>query len=121
MAALGQKQSANTANIKMLIEQTDDILKNELDKLAVNFKYTNPDFATAYKKARTIIDPVSSTQIKGIITNAITNNPIIAAKISITGVTSAETTTGKTGSFIIKPITRGQYKITLQQKNMLII
>lgn len=110
-------KATSTVNIKTLIKETDDILKNELDKLVVSFKYTNPDFVTAYKKTRTIIDPVTSTtQIKGTITNAATNNPVIAAKISITGTASAEATTDKAGNFTIKPIAPGQYKITITAK-----
>lgn len=110
-------KAASTVNIKALIKEIDDILKNEMDKLIVSFKYNNSNFVIAYKKARTIIDAATSTtQIKGTITNTTTNNPIIGAKISITGADSAEATTDKAGNFIIKPIAPGQYKITITAK-----
>ena len=92
----------------------DNILKNQLDKLIVNFKTTNPDFVSSYKNARTIIDPAkSSTQLKGIVTNAQTGQPIPSATISLIGVTSNETQTTKTGKFIIKPISIGEYKVVI--------
>lgn len=58
-------KSTYTSNIKELMKEADDVLKNELDKLVVNFKAAHPDFVKTYKNARTIIDPATiSTKIQ---------------------------------------------------------
>ena len=107
-------KSTHTDNIKTLIKETDELLKTQLDKLIVTFKTASPNFVSAYKKARTIIDPTTSTtQIKGLVIDAKTNQPIPQATISIIGITSAETLTTKSGNFTIKPVSAGEYKITI--------
>jgi hypothetical protein len=48
------------ANIKTTIKEIDTLLKDEMDKLLVNFKKDNPDFVSDYHNARVIIDPGSN-------------------------------------------------------------
>jgi hypothetical protein len=48
------------ANIKSTIKEIDTLLKDEMDKLIVNFKKNNPDFVSDYHNARVIIDPGSN-------------------------------------------------------------
>lgn len=45
-----------TQEINNLFKEADDIIKNELDLLIVNFTDTNPEFERNYKNARIIID-----------------------------------------------------------------
>lgn len=46
--------------IDTLIRQTDQLLKNQLDKLSLQFKTSHPGFYYAYKSNRIIIDPAGS-------------------------------------------------------------
>ena len=52
-------KTTETANIKATIKDIDNVLKNEMDKLVVNFKAANPNFVSDYKNVRVIIDPNS--------------------------------------------------------------
>lgn len=53
-------KTTETANIKSIIKSIDDVLKNEMDKLVISFKNTNPKFVADYKNTRVIIDPSST-------------------------------------------------------------
>jgi hypothetical protein len=49
-------RSANTQRQNMLFKQANSLLKNQLDKLMVRYKKTNPDFYNAYVSARVVAD-----------------------------------------------------------------
>ena len=101
-----------TANIKQLIKETDSILKNQLDKLAVSFKTTQPDFYNSYLNTRIIIDPSKTeTQIKGTVVQEGSNTPIIKAAVNLAGPTGGSTQTDTAGKFIFKPVIPGNYQI----------
>ncbi len=51
------QRSAHGAAISNLFKQANDILKNQLDKMAVQFKTTAETFFVAYKKNRAIVGP----------------------------------------------------------------
>ncbi len=53
-------KTTENANIKSTIKEVDALLKDEMDKLIVNFKKNNPDFVSDYFNARVIIDPGSN-------------------------------------------------------------
>lgn len=53
--AIGTRATA-TSKLIELFQQADDLLKNQLDKLVVNFQTTNPIFYNKYQNARIIID-----------------------------------------------------------------
>ena len=57
-AAKATKKTEN-ANMKETIKLADDVLKNEMDKLVVNFKGANPNFVDTYFNVRVIVDPKS--------------------------------------------------------------
>lgn len=60
--AIGEKGSskgtkvANTRQLKQLFREADDLLKNQLDKLVLRFKKTNPEFYNSYTNARKVVD-----------------------------------------------------------------
>ena len=59
-------RTAYVKDLSNLFAKTDKLLKEQLDKLSVQFKTSHTDFYNAYKSNRIIIDPgVSSTQTKG--------------------------------------------------------
>jgi uncharacterized protein YecE (DUF72 family) len=45
-----------TSRLEELFEETDDLLKNQLDKLMITYKNSHPRFYNTYKKARQIVD-----------------------------------------------------------------
>lgn len=104
-------------NIKSLIKEADMVLKEQLDKTIVGFKASNPDFVSTYKANRVTIDPgKSTTTLKGTIQSSADKSPVTAATILIEG-TDLKSTTGKDGTYEIKPIPAGTYTITISAKN----
>lgn len=104
-------RSTAQKNLKTLFKETDQLLKNQLDKLAVNFKTTNPDFLTAYKSNRIIVNAAStSTRLKGKVLSAKDNKIIRDAKVDLVGTEMSASTTSK-GNFTIKPLKAGAYTI----------
>jgi hypothetical protein len=74
-------------NLKTFFKDADSMLKNQMDKSALRFKITHPDFYTTYKNNRIILDPaVSSTQAQGTITIDIAGGPINGVAIQATQV-----------------------------------
>ena len=54
--AISQRKTI-TANLVELIEQTDQILKDRMDKLVLIFKAAHPDFVKTYESTRRIVKP----------------------------------------------------------------
>lgn len=102
--------SAYVQELKKLFSQANSLLKNQLDKIALQFKITHPDFYNAYSSNRIIVDaPTSHTKIAGIITNA---NKEPVSNVSVTVVDKeykAETNAG--GKFSIKIPVPGTYTL----------
>lgn len=101
-------------NLKLLIKQGDDLLKNQMDKFVANFKNTQPDFVSTYKAARVIIDPSkSTTQIKGNVSSETGEEPVGNATVQIIGLTAASVTTNAEGFYVQKPVIPGIYEINV--------
>jgi hypothetical protein len=72
------------AQLVTLFKECDTILKAQLDKLAVQFKTTQPEFYATYKNNRKIINsPTSATQAKGIIIDSVTGLPIYEVVVAV--------------------------------------
>lgn len=72
------------AQLKTLFNEADEILKTQLDKLALQFKASQPEFYSTYKNNRRIINaPTSATQAKGVITDSISGMPIFDTIITV--------------------------------------
>lgn len=70
--------------LKTLFKVSDDFLKERLDKLAIHFKQTQPEFYFTYKNNRRIINaPTSSTQAKGVITDSASGLPVFEVAITV--------------------------------------
>lgn len=54
------QKTTDNMNVKSVIKEIDDILKNEMDKTVLVFKKTHPDFVTKYTEVRKIVDPGTS-------------------------------------------------------------
>jgi hypothetical protein len=112
-SALSMK-STYSKNLRLLIKQTDEILKSELDKMVISFKANAPDFVSTYKNGRIIIDAAkSTTQIKGSVISSDNNSPLKNATVEIIGSSSLKTQTSIEGNFTFKPVTPGSYKINV--------
>ncbi len=108
-------KSTYAANLKQLFKQTDNLLKNQLDKIVVSFKTTQPDFYNTWLNNRIIIDPSKTeTQIKGLVTDQLNNEPVIKVPVTLTGPTNNNTLTGMDGKYIFKPIIPGTYQLQVQ-------
>ncbi|MGQ0738370.1 MAG: carboxypeptidase-like regulatory domain-containing protein [Bacteroidota bacterium] len=72
--------------IKLKLEQGDEMLKEQMDMLAVQFKTTHLGFYNAYKANREILDPASSaTKLEGAITDDATSDPVVGASVQVVG------------------------------------
>lgn len=111
-------RAAYRTSIKNLFAEADNILKNQLDKLSVQFKTTQPDFLATYKNNRVIIDSaVSATQIKGKVTNADGTIPLIGVKVEVMG-QSISATTNTRGNYNIKPLSPGNYQVKFSKSGL---
>lgn len=54
-ATIAERKAANE-KLKKLFTETQAVLENQLDRLMVRFKNSNPDFYSAYMNARVIVD-----------------------------------------------------------------
>ncbi len=54
--AVSNRKTA-TANLAALFKETDDILKNQMDKLIELYRADHPDFVNTYFETRIIVDP----------------------------------------------------------------
>lgn len=104
-----------TDNIAKLIEETDTLLKNRLDKLILLFEATHPDFVNTYKKVRHVDAPNKTiTQIKGKVSNKVDGKAIEGAIITLIGTTSTTTKSDKEGNFMFKPASYGDYQLSIK-------
>ena len=100
-------------NLKKLIQETDTVLKEQMDKTVVGFKASNPDFVSTYKANRIIIDPGKSpTTLKGVIVSSIDKTPVSNAAILIVE-TGTKISGNEAGTYEIKPIPAGTYTVTI--------
>jgi hypothetical protein len=108
--AMSQRKTLN-ASLRQLFKEADEVLLDQMDRLVVTFRESNPDFVTTYENARIIIDPsTTTTQLKGTVTKAADNAPVAGATVTIveTGKTAKTTTTGK---YTIKPLAPNKYTV----------
>ncbi|UAY51317.1 carboxypeptidase-like regulatory domain-containing protein [Ferruginibacter albus] len=106
-------KGTHTQNIKELIKIIDNQLKEQLDKLIVNFRSSNSDFVSAYTNARIILDPAhSATQIKGTVTDADTKQPVAGVTVQLMG-NIIQCITDAQGNFSLKPVIHGTHSVTI--------
>jgi Carboxypeptidase regulatory-like domain len=104
-----------TKGIIKLIQETDALLKEQLDKLIVGFKKDHPEFVAKYRAARTIYDPPTQrTQIKGKVLAGDSGKLVKNATVTLNGPTSVALQTNAAGNFAIKPLPPGKYQVQIQ-------
>lgn len=106
------QRSAYAASLKTLFKEADSILKNQMDKIALQFKAANMLFYNTYKNNRIIVDAAASaTQVSGNVTSSDGNNPVFNVLIAAEG-TSYTATTDEKGDYTLKIPVPGTYNIT---------
>jgi hypothetical protein len=99
------------AQLITLFKEADEILKTQLDKLALQFKLSQPEFYNTYKNNRKIINsPTSNTQVKGIVVDSVTSLPLYNAEVAVPD-SEYVTTTGLDGKFTLKIPIPGIYTL----------
>jgi hypothetical protein len=58
------QKTTDNINVKAVMKEIDDILKNEMDKTVVVFRAANPNFVTKYTEVRKIVDPGTISKAK---------------------------------------------------------
>ena len=108
--AKSNKKTLN-ADIAELFKDIDKIYENQLDKLIVNFKASNPDFVETYFDLRKVIDPsTTATQLKGVVTAASSGTPVNNADVIVMELAKT-TKTDAAGKYSFKPIPNGKFTI----------
>lgn len=108
--AVSQRKTHN-ANLRRLFKETDAILKDQMDRLVVNFRTSNPDFVAQYFSNRQIIDPATTTtQLRGKVTNKADGTAIHNAEITIVEL-SKTANSNSLGNYSIKPAPIGKFTI----------
>lgn len=125
--AAAQKKTYS-ATLVTLFEEADAILKDQMDKIVVQFKTSHPDFYSTYKNNRVILDaPVSNSQAAGLIIDASTNDPVFGVTVTVDGQPYSGNS-GPTGEYGVKIPAPGVYTLIftktgyqpLQQTNVII-
>jgi Carboxypeptidase regulatory-like domain len=102
-------------NLKQIVKEIDDLLKFQMDKLVVAMENDHPDFVAVYRQARFIYNPATRrTQLKGKVLSEVGKKPVAAVTIELQGPITVVAQTDETGSFIMKPLMPGTYKMVVR-------
>jgi len=111
------QKKAYALSLKTLFQEADDILKNQMDKIAPQFKAANMLFYNTYKNNRIILDPAqSATKVEGNVKQFETSNPIVGAQVDAEG-TAYTTLTDELGNYSLKIPVPGTYNIIFKHEN----
>lgn len=109
-----------TANLVLLFDEADAILKDRMDKLVRLFKQGNPGFVKTYESIRRIVQmPTITTQLRGIVTSRADGTFVKNAQITATNTTATfnyppvTVAANADGEYLFKPLLNGTYKITV--------
>jgi hypothetical protein len=115
--AISQRKTT-TVNLAALFDETDEILKDRLDRLVQIFKTAHPDFVRTYESTRRIVKPPhTTTQLKVCVTDKATKSPVKNAVVTgtpnDTGDEPVTASTDSTGEALFKPAPHGLYTVTV--------
>ncbi len=104
-------KAAVRTSLTNLFKQADTLLKTQLDKIALQFKTSNEEFYNTYKQNRIILDAAtSSTQVTGVITDSVSNQPIPGVKVQVVD-QPYTATSNALGQYTVKVPVPGTYNI----------
>jgi hypothetical protein len=105
------QRTSYSETMKNLFKDADALLKLQMDKVALQFKAANPEFYTAYKQNRIILDAATSaTQVTGTVTDSETGQPVANVTVQVVD-EPYTTTTNATGEYVLKVPVPGTYTI----------
>ena len=105
------QRATYSASLKDYFKEGDDILKNQMDKIALQFKAANLEFYTTYKNNRIILDAgTSATEAEGIITQSGTETTISGVSVQVVGQSYNAASNGS-GEYKLKIPVPGTYSI----------
>jgi hypothetical protein len=122
------QRKALRALLVTYFKEADLTLKDQMDKLALQFKTSDPEFYNAYRNNRIIINaPTSASQAAGVVNAVTVDVAIPGVAVTVTG-QPYNTTSGVDGSYSLKIPVPGLYTLnftkagytTLQIPNVLI-
>ena len=110
--ALNQR-SAYSIALNNFFVQANEILKDQLDKMALQFKTSAVGFYVAYRNNRALVGPgTSATRISGTVTNSVTHTPLPGATVHVIG-QSLTAVTNENGFFVLKSVSPGSRSIKI--------
>jgi hypothetical protein len=108
----------STKLVNQGFDQADTAVEN-LDVLVEMVRLTEPGFYSEYKATRKIIDKSGTLQVKGIVTDSVTNDPIVDATLQfiLSGETkpTMEKQTAEKGGYKIKNLDEGIYSVNVSK------
>jgi hypothetical protein len=111
---ISDKKTA-TAQLAVLFAQTDELLKDNLDGLILQFKIPNNDFYRNYFNNRIVLDlGTQHTRLGGVITDS-EGNPLEGALVTAVGADLEEVSDGE-GIYLFKPFIPGDFTITVEKE-----
>ena len=103
-----------TEQLVVLFSDTDDLLKNNLDRLMMQFKATNDEFFRKYFNGREIIDlGTQHTRLGGVITDS-EGNPLEGVVVTVASADLEEVSDAE-GIYLFKPFIPGDFTITVEK------
>jgi hypothetical protein len=111
------ERSQLTKKLELLINDCSQMLRNEMDPLAEEFKTTNPDFYLQYKGTREIIDLGKTyTKMRGFVTEGNTAGPALkGVKIKVEG-SELEAMSAANGHYSLVRVQPGTRNIEVSKK-----
>jgi hypothetical protein len=103
-----------TAQLKVLFLDTDALLKDNLDRLMMQFKTSDNEFYRKYFNGREIIDlGTQHTRLGGVITDS-EGNPLEGVTVTAIGADLIEVSDAE-GIYLFKPFIPGDFTITVEK------
>jgi hypothetical protein len=107
------KRKTRKEILKQLFKELDEILNDRMDTLMGKFRTSHPEFYQTYFNLREIVDPSTTpTQLKGKITDAVTNAPVKNASIAIVELAKS-TNSDSSGNYFFKPVEHGKFTVNV--------
>jgi hypothetical protein len=105
-------RKAASAQLKTKIKEVDDVLKLQMDKLALQFKSTNKPFHDEYKANRVIVNaPTQTTKLSGTVTATANAQNLSGVQVQVINTSYTEITNGG-GKYTVKVPVPGTYSVS---------
>ncbi len=104
--------------LQALFREADSTLNDRIGKLIAAFAGDAPAFVNVYMANRSIINPPRTvTQLRGTVINKETKKPVVGALVRLPQL-GIVVKTNTRGNFLIKPLPRGMYTVTISSEGL---